>query len=157
MLFLWLGLAVVILGISFYFWPKDQRTLRTVITTGAILSALIAAGILIARSIPIKRTEIVEKVTKYKEPPKIVYKDKIVLRIPGKEYAPVDVKAICKGSSPVTIVQMNVTDPDKDNRTTWITGKVPGSEVKFTCGQPGDYSDSWAVGDTVQFTRGEAQ
>jgi hypothetical protein len=154
---LWAFLLILILGISFYFWPRDQRSFRTVVTTGVILGAITGIGILIARAIPVTRKETVVKevVEKRVKPPEIVYKDRVVFRVPGKEYDPVDVKAVCSGKLPIEIKALSVSGKD-DDKTTWIDGTLVGGKVLFTCGQPGDYS-TWKVGDVVQITRGVPQ
>lgn len=150
-LILWALLIVVVLAVSFYFWPKDQRTLKTVVITGAVIGALVGSGILIARSIPVTRKETVEKVVvlKYKKPPQVVYRDKIVYRIPGKEFDPVNTESACKGG--VTLILDQVTKSGKDDdHITWVLGHQPGSRVQITCRIPGSYDDFYKAGSVIQ-------
>ena len=152
------GLVIVLaIVLGFGLWPKGDRNWKVAVASGLIIGGIALFGIYITQMWPMEHIKYETVVKKYVEPPKIVYKDKIVYRVPDGEVAPIDVRAACTGKMPVEIVQMNVADSDKESRTTWVTGHVVGSKVKFTCGQPGDYSDSWAVGDIVQFIRGEPQ
>jgi len=152
------GLAIIVsFVVGYLMWPKDTRSFRVVSVSGLVIGSIIMLGIYITQWWPVEH-KVIQKVTKqYVDPPKVVFKDRIVYRVPDGEVAPVDVKAACSGKNPIEIVRMNVADADKDSRMTWITGRVVGSKILFTCGQPGDYSDSWEVGNIVQFVRGEPQ
>lgn len=151
MLALWGALSIVVLGFSFYLWPRDQRSLKTVIITGAIISSLTALGILIAKSIPITRKETVEKVVvlKYKKPPQIVYRDRPVFVEPGKGYEPVDTASACKGDKTIEVDEITVSGKD-DDKDTWILGHPVGSHVQITCRVPGSYDDFWHKGSLIQ-------
>lgn len=155
----WVYGIVILLSIAlgFFLWPKANRSFHLAAVSGLVIGGISMLCIYITQWWPVEHQVVETVVKKYVEPPKIVYKDKIVYRVPDGEVAPVDVRAACTGKVPVEIVQMNVADADKDSRTTWVTGHLVGSKVKFTCGQPGDYSGSWAVGDIVQFIRGTPQ
>jgi hypothetical protein len=169
MLVFWLILIAIVLLISFYLWPKDQRSLVIVIITGVIISSLAGAGIIIAKSIPVTRKETVEKVVvlKRKKPPRVVYKDRIVYQTPGKEVSSVDVKGACQGEVPLQIVKIDEqkvpqSSLDKEagipaEHTTWVLAHPVGSKVLITCGQPGAYADFWKVGDVIQITTGMPQ
>jgi hypothetical protein len=151
MLIFCLIVFAVVLLISFYFWPKDQRSLVTVLFTGLVLGSLIGAVIIIAKSIPVTRKEKVEKVVvlKYKKPPSVVYRDKIVYRIPGRDLEPIDTKSACQGG--VALIMDQVTTNGKDKEvTTWILGHVPGSKVQITCRIPGHFADFYKRGSIVQ-------
>lgn len=156
---IWFCAALILISaiVGYGMWPKDQRSLKAVISTGLIIGSLAMIGVFITQMWPQKHIEIKEIQKKYVDPPKIVYKDRIVYRLPDSEVAPVDVKGACGGKLPIQIVHMNVVDADKDSRMTWITGTPIGSKVKITCGQPGAYSNMWKEGDIVQFIRGEPQ
>lgn len=158
MLILWIALIVVVLALSFYFWPKDQRSLKTVVFTGAVLGGLIGAGILIARSIPVTRKENVEKVVvlKYKKPPQIIYKDKIVYKVPGQEYAAINPDDVCKGKMPAEILSIDINTKDSAD-TTWLILRPVGRLIKVTCSISGNLDQFWKVGDVVQFKGGNAQ
>lgn len=152
------GLVIVLaIVLGFGLWPKGDRNWKVAAASGLIIGGIALFGIYITQMWPVEHITVEKVVKKYVEPPKIVYKDKIVYRLPDSEVAPVDVKAACTGKIPIEIVQMSVADTHQDNRMTWVTGHAVGSKVKLTCGQPGDYSDNWAVGDIVQFIRGEPQ
>lgn len=152
------GLAIIVsFVVGYLMWPKDTRSFRVVSVSGLVIGSIIMLGIYITQWWPVER-KVIQKVTKqYVDPPKVVFKDRIVYRVPDGEVAPVDVRGACKGEKPIQITQMNVNDSEKDSRITWITGHLVGSKILIVCGQPGDYSDSWKVGDIVQFIRGEPQ
>lgn len=152
-------LGAAILFLSVFFWPQDKRTLGSVAVTAGVFSG---AAILVALLIQIwpvshivRETKVVT--LKYKEPPKVVIKtvEKVVYQVPGHEFDPVDVKAVCAGAKPMMLTAVSVAGKD-DDKTTWFDGTLVGGKVKFTCGEPGDFG-SWQVGDVIQIVRGTPQ
>ena len=128
-----LAMLVGILGFSFYFWPKDERTLRTVIVTAGVFSGVIGLGIVIARALPVthKTVEVKKVQTKYVKPPQIVYRDKPVFVTPGKEYQAVDTEKACSGGVTLELDQVTTSKND-DKVDTWILGHPLGSHVQVT-------------------------
>lgn len=157
-LIFWAIGLILVLAISFYLWPKDQRSFRMVATTSIIISATVGLGIVIARALPVTRKEIVEKVVqvKYQKPPQIIYRDKIVYREPGKEFTPVDVEKVCAGSQPVELLVIDVSTKGDDS-TTWVIARPIGSLIKITCYLNDNLDSFWKVGDVVQFKNGKPQ
>lgn len=151
MMFLKLLVLVVVLAISFYFWPKDQRSLRTIVATAAVMVAILGIGDILVRLIPIERkvNEVKVVTLKYKQPPKVVYRDKPVFVTPGAEYQPVDTEALCKGKGAIKVDQVTVSGKT-DDKDTWILGTPLGHKVQVTCRVPGSYDDFYHEGSVLQ-------
>ena len=149
-------------ALSILLWSRDQRSIKGVLVTACLLSAVVGAGIVVARSLPVTRTETVVKQTKWVKPPSVVYRDRTVYKSANdNDVAPVDVEAGCKGKYPVQIIkldeQTSKDENDKNQTVTWISAHPLGSKIIIVCGQPGAFSDFWKVGDVVQFVRGDPQ
>lgn len=157
MIYVWLAIGLVIVGISYYWWPADKKSWRTVAATAATFAGFFLIANFIVAIWPVKHIEVREVQKKYVDPPKVIYREKIVYRNPDGEVAPVDVKGACAGKYPLVIQALTVSGKDDDDdRTTWIDATLVGSKVMFTCGQPGDYSN-WKPGQIVQIVRGTPQ
>jgi hypothetical protein len=159
MMILGAALAFSILAISYYLWPKDQKSLRLVIMTALIMSSIVALGILMARSLPVTRKETVEKVVqlKYVKPPQVITKEKVVYRIPGKEFDPLNVVEVCSGKMPSEIMALDVSANEDKTKNTWLIVRPLGRLIKVTCVISGDLDNFWKVGDVVQFKDGRPQ
>jgi hypothetical protein len=155
------GLALVILALSYIWWPKDARSFRLVAFTALTLGSIIGLCILIANMLPVTRKETViqEVVKKYKEPPKVVTKVKevTVYKNPAEWLQPIDPEAVCKGSRPIRIISMIVNDPDTNNRRTYVTADVVGTGTNITCEVPGVFTDIWKEGMIITTARGTPQ
>jgi hypothetical protein len=159
MLIFWLVVCVLIFAISYYFWPPHQRGLHAITVTAGILGSLVCAGFLIARSIPVTRTETVIKkvVLKRVKPPQIIYKDRIVYRDPKEWLKTINPTEVCAGSQPLKIkgLLVNGNTKEDENLRTYMTGEVIGSGLDITCEIPGDVTGIWSEGMIVQTTRGK--
>ena len=153
--------ALLILAISYIMWPKDDRSLKLVLTTTGIIASIIGFGIVIARTVPVTRHEnVIRHVTiKRVKPPEVVYKDRTitVFKTPGHEFDPVDPAKVCTGSRPVEILVIDVVTRKENDATTWVITRPVGSQVKVTCYLDGNLDNFWKVGDIVQFTNGKPQ
>lgn len=158
MTYIWLAIGVVILAVSYFWWPGDKRNLRNVMATAATFAGFFLIVNFIIGIWPVKHIEIKEIQKKYVDPPKVIYKDRVVYRAPDGEVAPVNVKDGCEGKYPVQIIRMDVqTDEKSKETTTWVSAHALGSKVIIVCGQPGAFNDFWNEGDVVQFVRGVPQ
>lgn len=158
MTYVWLAIGVVVLAVSYYWWPGDKRTLRNVVATAATFAGFFLIANFIVDIWPVTHIEIKEIQKKYVDPPKVIYKDRIVYKAPDGEVAPVDVKGACEGKYPIQIINLDVqTDEKSKETTTWVSGHPVGSKVVVVCGQPGAFNDFWNVGDVIQFVRGVPQ
>lgn len=142
--------------VGYIFWPKDNRSLLMVNFTALIIGAILMLAIYITQWWPVEHKVTQTVVRKYVNPPKVVYRNRDVFRIPGQEYAPVNPKEICGGSRPVQILTIDVVSKDSE-ATTWVIVKPMGSMIKITCSIPGDLHDFWKIGDVTQFTQGKPQ
>lgn len=151
------GFAVAAsLVLSYMWYPRDKRDLRTVITTGGVLGGMLTLGIYITQIWPVEHIEIKKIQKQYVDPPKVVYKDKIVYKDPSTAFKTIDPREVCKGSAPVKILQMLVNDPDTNERRTYLTVDVIGTGVTITCEVPGDLRAIWKPDMVVQMSQGKS-
>jgi len=155
-----------LLGLCYYLWPADKRSFKTVVTTGIVIGAIVGIASVISRALPITRTETVIKKVQIKrvkppEPPKVVYKDRIVYQVPGKELDPIPADDVCKGKRPAEILKLDLSskgEGDDKTTNTWIVFRPIGSKIKITCYVSGDLTGGfWNVGDIVMLANGSAQ
>lgn len=156
MTYVWLAIGVVVLAVSYYWWPGDKRTLRNVAATAATFAGFFLIVNFIVDVWPVKHIEIKEIQKKYVDPPKIVFKDRVVYRDPAQFLKPVNAVDVCKGSTPLKIVSLLVNGNDKDGDTrTYVKVEPVGTGVIVICEVPGDVTGFWSEGDIVQTTRGK--
>jgi len=156
MIWVWLSVLAASIGLSYTWWPRDKRSWKVVAFTALTFSATIMLGIYITQAWPVEHYRIEKIQKKYVNPPKVIYKDRIVYRIPGKEFEPLNAADICKGSRPVKLLTIDISK-NGDDSTTWLIVKPLGSEIKITCYISGNLDHFWQVGDIVQFTNGKPE
>jgi hypothetical protein len=162
----WATLGVVLLALigGFLWWPSKDRSVRTVLTTAMILASLVMLGIYITQIWPVQPIRLKEVVkTVGVDPPKVVYKDRVVYKDPRGMFVKPNMAEACKGGSPVQVLyllvngaQEEATDdkPAKDDLRTYVKVTIPGSNVMFVCQVPGDVSGFWKVGDVIVMSNG---